>query len=66
MEIMIMTISQFNIVVLIIALTIILCFAMIWNYYHGLDLIYAQQTIDPDNTSNNNIIKLDSITIKQV
>ena len=52
MEIMIMMISQFNIVVIIV-LTIILSFAMIDNYYHGLDLIYAQQTIDSDNISNN-------------
>ena len=60
-------IPQFNIiVVVIIALTSILSFSMIGNYYHhGLDLIYAQQVIDSDNASNS-IIKLDNIPTKQV
>ena len=59
--------SQFNLVVVIVALTIItLSFAMIENYHHHvLVLIYAQQTIDSDNTSNN-IIKLGDIPSKQV
>ena len=67
MERMIMTISQFNIVVLIIALISTLSFAIISNYdYDGIVLINAQ-TIDSDDTSHNtNIIKLDNIPSKQV
>ncbi|MGE5862355.1 MAG: alpha/beta fold hydrolase [Nitrososphaerales archaeon] len=67
MERMIITISQFNIVVLIIALISTLSFAIISNYdYDGIVLIKAQ-TIDSDDTSNNtNIIKLDNIPSKQV
>jgi len=65
MEIIMIMISQFNIIVVIIVLTSILNFVMINNYYHGLDLIYAQQTIGSNNSSNN-IIKLDSIPSKQV
>jgi len=65
MEIIMIMISQFNIIVVIIVLTSILNFVMIDNYYHGLDLIYAQQTIGSNNSSNN-IIKLDSIPSKQV
>ena len=50
-----MTISQFNIVVLIIALISTLSFAIISNYdYDGIVLINAQ-TIDSDDTSNNTI-----------
>jgi hypothetical protein len=51
----IMIISQFKIVV-IIALTITLSFAIIGNSYDGIVLIYGQ-TIDSDN-NNDNIIKL--------
>ena len=54
MEIMIM-ISQFNIVVLSIALISILSFAMIGNYHRDLVLIYAQQTLDSDPIDNNTI-----------
>ncbi len=59
--------SQFNLVVVIVALTIItLSFAMIENYHHHvLVLIYAQQTTDSDDT-NNNIFKLESIPTKKV
>ena len=61
---MIMT-QQFNSIVVIIALTSVLIFAMIDNSYSDLFLIYAQQTTDLDNTSNN-IIKLNNIPSKQV
>ena len=57
-------ILQFNIVT-IIALTSILGFAMIGNYYHDLILVYAQQTLDSDPI-NNNIINLGNIPSKQV
>jgi hypothetical protein len=59
----IMIISQFKIVV-IIALTITLSFAIIGNSYDGIVLIYGQ-TIDSDN-NNDNIIKLEDITTKHV
>jgi pimeloyl-ACP methyl ester carboxylesterase len=64
MEIMIM-ISQFNIVVLSIALISILSFAMIGNYHHDLVLIYAQQTLDSDPIDNNTI-NLANISSKQI
>lgn len=56
-------ISQFKIVV-IIALTTTLSFAIIGNYYDGIVLIYGQ-TIDSDNNSDN-IIKLEDIPTKHV
>ena len=54
-------ISQFKIVV-IIALTTTLSFAIIGNYYN--DIVYGQ-TIDSDNNSDN-IIKLEDIPTKHV
>ena len=54
-------ISRLNSTIVIIALTTALSFAIIGNCYPNLFLVYAQQTIDP-----NNIINLDNITSKQV
>jgi pimeloyl-ACP methyl ester carboxylesterase len=59
----IMMISQFRIVV-IIALTTTISFAIIGNYYDGIVLIYSQ-AIDSDNNSDN-IIKLEDIPTKHV
>jgi pimeloyl-ACP methyl ester carboxylesterase len=61
----IMGTTLFNSIVVIIALTTIISLAMIGNYYPDLFLIYAQQTTDLNNSSNN-IINLDSIQTKQV
>jgi pimeloyl-ACP methyl ester carboxylesterase len=59
-------ISKFNTIVIVITLTTTLGFVIAGNYYQDLFLVYAQQTIDPDNTSYNNIINLDNTTSKQV
>jgi pimeloyl-ACP methyl ester carboxylesterase len=59
----IMMISQFKIVV-IIALTTTISFAVISNYYDGIVLIYGQ-TRDSDN-NRDNIIKLEDIPTKHV
>jgi hypothetical protein len=56
-------ISQFNLVV-IIASSTILSFAMIDSYYDSIVLIYAQ-TIDSDYT-NTTILKLENIPTKHV
>jgi len=61
MKIIMIMISQFNIVV-IIAVTITLSLVMIGNYYHPV-LIYGQ-IINSDN--NSNISKLDNNLSKQI
>jgi pimeloyl-ACP methyl ester carboxylesterase len=65
MEIIMIKIPQFNSIAVIIALTCVLIFAMIGNYYPDLFLIYAQQTTDLDNTSTSTI-NLDNIPSKHV